>query len=52
LTSSADPEDVRQTYSLRGNCFVTKPVDLASFLQVVSSIQEFWSKVATLPQAN
>jgi chemotaxis family two-component system response regulator Rcp1 len=52
LTSSADPEDIRQTYSLRGNCFVTKPVDLATFLKVVSSIQEFWSKVATLPEAN
>jgi hypothetical protein len=26
LTSSADPEDVRRTYCLRGNCFVTNVV--------------------------
>jgi chemotaxis family two-component system response regulator Rcp1 len=51
LTSSADPADVRETYSLQANCFITKPVELESFMRVIRSIQEFWSKFATLPQS-
>jgi len=29
---------------------VTKPVDLAQFMKIVSQIDEFWVKVVTLPR--
>ena len=50
LTTSRAEEDVLQAYNLHANCYVTKPVDLAQFMKIVSQIDEFWVKVVTLPR--
>jgi len=49
LTSSAAEEDVRTSYDLHANCYVTKPVDFDRLAEVLRSIRDFWSRVATLP---
>ena len=49
LTTSEAEEDVLKSYSLHANCYVTKPVDLEKFIQVVQSIDRFWLTVVTLP---
>jgi len=49
LTTSRAEEDVMRAYDLHANCYVTKPVDLAQFMKIVSQIDEFWVKVVTLP---
>lgn len=49
LTTSNAPADIRQAYELGGNCFVTKPVDLDEFMDVVRAIEAFWLRVVTLP---
>ena len=49
LTTSADEEDILRSYCLHANCYVTKPVDLAQFMKVVSSIENFWFTVVKLP---
>ena len=49
LTSSAAERDIVRTYELRANCYVTKPLDLEQFLEVVRSIQHFWLMVVRLP---
>ena len=49
LTTSRAEEDVLRAYDLHANCYVTKPVDLAQFMKIVSQIDEFWVKVVTLP---
>ena len=49
LTTSRDEEDVLATYSLRANCYVSKPDDLGQFIEVARSIEEFWTTVAELP---
>lgn len=49
LTTSRAEEDVARAYDLHANCYVTKPVDLAQFMKIVSQIDEFWVKVVTLP---
>jgi chemotaxis family two-component system response regulator Rcp1 len=49
LTTSDAEEDVLRAYELHANCYVTKPVDFAKFMQVVKQIDEFWIKVVTLP---
>ncbi len=49
LTSSAAERDIVQTYELKANCFVTKPIDLDQFIDVVRSIQHFWLSVVKLP---
>ena len=49
LTTSEAEEDVLKSYELHANCYVTKPVDLEKFIQVVQSIDRFWLTVVTLP---
>ncbi len=49
LTTSQAAEDVAKAYNLHANCYVVKPLEFATFVQAVQSIQHFWLDVATLP---
>ncbi|MBT3996644.1 MAG: response regulator [Chloroflexi bacterium] len=49
LTTSQSEADILESYDLRANCYITKPVDLDQFLVVVNSIQEFWLSIVKLP---
>jgi len=49
LTVSKDEEDIVKSYNLYANCFITKPVDLNQFLNVVKSIEDFWLTIVKLP---
>jgi two-component system, chemotaxis family, response regulator Rcp1 len=49
LTTSEAEQDVVQSYDLHANCYVTKPLVLDSFVQVVRSIDSFWLTVVRLP---
>jgi chemotaxis family two-component system response regulator Rcp1 len=49
LTTSASEHDVLRSYLHHANSFITKPVDLDGFLQVVESIDSFWLSVVKLP---
>ena len=49
LTTSAAEEDVARAYSSHANCYITKPVDLDRFLDVVHSIDSFWLSLVKLP---
>jgi chemotaxis family two-component system response regulator Rcp1 len=48
LTTSQAEQDVVESYRLRANAYVTKPVDLDQFLKVVSSIEQFWLEIVEL----
>jgi len=52
LTSSEAERDVLKSYNLHANCYIIKPVDAEKFLQVVSSIENFWLGVVKLPIQN
>ncbi len=47
-TSSAD-EDIVKTYGLGCNCYVTKPIGLEQFSQMVRSIEDFWLGLVKFP---
>jgi CheY-like chemotaxis protein len=49
LTTSNDEADVLKAYNLHANCFITKPIALERFLEVVRSIEEFWLTIVRLP---
>lgn len=49
LTTSKAEEDIIKSYGLGANCYVTKPVGLAEFTTVVTSIEDFWFTVVKLP---
>jgi CheY-like chemotaxis protein len=49
LTTSQAERDILESYRLRANAYVSKPVDLEQFLQVVSAIEHFWLQIVRLP---
>ncbi|HTJ56721.1 MAG TPA: response regulator [Devosiaceae bacterium] len=49
MTSSEAETDIMKAYELYANCFITKPLDLTTFLQVVHAIDDFWFTVVKLP---
>ncbi len=49
LTTSAAEEDILRSYALHANCYVTKPLGIEQFLQVVRSIESFWFTIVKLP---
>jgi CheY-like chemotaxis protein len=49
LTTSQAEQDIIESYELHANCYVTKPVDLEQFVQIVMAIENFWFTVVKLP---
>jgi CheY-like chemotaxis protein len=49
LTTSSSDENIHKCYSLHANCYITKPVDLDGFLNVIRSIDRFWLSIVKLP---
>lgn len=49
ITSSKSDDDILKSYNLHANCYVTKPIDLEQFIQVVKAIEGFWLSVVKLP---
>ncbi|MGD1856786.1 MAG: response regulator [Leptolyngbyaceae cyanobacterium] len=52
LTTSEAEEDILKSYALRANCYITKPVTLKQFINVVESIENFWLTVVKLPHVS
>ncbi|MBS4096935.1 MAG: response regulator [Sulfuricella sp.] len=51
LTTSAAEKDILQAYGLHANCYITKPVELEEFMEIVKSIEGFWLTVVKLPKS-
>lgn len=51
LTSSDREADIKRAYSLRANCYVTKPIRVDDFQQTLRTLADFWFTVVTLPRA-
>jgi len=49
LTTSSAEEDILRSYNLHANCYITKPVDLDQFMNLVKSIENFWLTIVRLP---
>jgi two-component system, chemotaxis family, response regulator Rcp1 len=49
LTTSKAEEDVLRSYDLHANCYITKPVALHDFLDVLRQVEGFWTNVVRLP---
>jgi chemotaxis family two-component system response regulator Rcp1 len=50
LTTSSSDEDIVKSYSLQANCYLSKPVELDAFDELVRSINDFWLTKVKLPQ--
>lgn len=49
LSTSDDIRDIASSYDLHANCYITKPVDLPHFVNIVKSIEVFWFNTVKLP---
>jgi CheY-like chemotaxis protein len=49
LTTSAAEKDILKSYDLHANCYITKPVGMDQFAQVVNTIEDFWFTIVKLP---
>ena len=49
LTTSSAEEDIIRSYSDYANSYITKPINLNQFINVVKSIENFWLTIVKLP---
>ncbi len=50
LTTSSAEKDILASYDNYANCYITKPVDLNKFMDVVRTIEDFWISTVKLPK--
>jgi CheY-like chemotaxis protein len=50
LTTSSAEADILKSYELQANCYLSKPVELEAFDDLVRSINDFWLIKVKLPQ--
>ena len=50
LTTSDAEADIVKSYQLQANCYLSKPVQLDEFENLVKSINDFWLVKSKLPQ--
>jgi CheY-like chemotaxis protein len=50
LTTSAAEQDILKTYDLHANCYITKPVGMDQFAEVVKTFEDFWFTIVKLPR--
>lgn len=51
LTTSSSEKDIFTSYDNYANCYITKPVDLERFMDVVRTIEDFWISIVKLPKS-
>jgi len=49
LTTSVSQLDIARCYQRGANSYITKPVDLDSFMSTMRTIESYWTCVAKLP---
>lgn len=52
FTTSSSEKDIVQSYRNYANCFVSKPVEVDHFMDVVSKIENFWFSTVQVVSKN
>lgn len=50
FSSSSEPEDMAQAYTLGANSYITKPMDFDDFLYMVEHLKTYWTQVNQVPK--
>ena len=50
LTTSDAEKDITKSYYNHANCYITKPVDMDKFMEVIHAIKQFWISIVQLPK--
>jgi CheY-like chemotaxis protein len=51
MTTSAQREDVRKSYDLGANSYITKPVTFSGLVEVMRTLGHYWGGTVSLPDA-
>jgi DNA-binding response OmpR family regulator len=49
LTTSDSREDILRSYQLGANSYITKPLGLEEFIEVIRLIEDYWFNIVKLP---
>jgi len=49
LTTSSSETDIYKAYKNHVNCYITKPVDVKNFINVITLIENFWIAIVQIP---
>jgi len=49
FTTSNAEDDIKKTYDLHANCFITKPTGLVGYSAAMRALESFWLSTAELP---
>ncbi|MEL7341513.1 MAG: response regulator [Bacteroidota bacterium] len=49
LTTSQAVKDIQYSYESHANCYITKPVDISQYIEVIKTIENFWFTIVKLP---
>jgi CheY-like chemotaxis protein len=49
LTTSSARQDIQKSYDGHANCYVIKPIEVNSFLEVIGMVEKFWGEMVQLP---
>lgn len=50
LSTSKNESDISRCYELNTNCYISKPVELDSFIDIIKSIEKYWLQTSKLPK--
>lgn len=50
LTTSSSEKDILKAYEDHVNCFITKPIEVDDFMQVIAKIEDFWINIVSTPK--
>ena len=52
FTTSSAERDILESYKNYANCYITKPVEVDDFLNVIKTIENLWMSIVQLPRTN
>lgn len=52
LSSSESDTDIETSYNHYANCYITKPIGVENFTDVIQDIKNFWLNLVKLPDRN
>jgi CheY-like chemotaxis protein len=50
LTTSSAEKDILSAYKHYANCYITKPIDVAEFINAIAKIEDFWINIVSIPK--
>ena len=51
MSSSRQEADVRQSYDLHANSYISKPVTIVSLVEILAQLHNYWLRTVLLPSA-